>query len=92
MRAPAAADDESAGPRPPVVVEAQPRLRPEQVEPQAALLTGSTAAMVRQGPLAPLTLHEAVLVGTQARTQLPIDVPPRIGAPSERPPYSPVPK
>ena len=52
---------------------------PEQVEPQAALLKGS-AAMARVQPLTPLTLHEAVLVGTQARTQLQIDVSPRIGA------------
>ena len=63
---------------------------PEQVEPQAALLKGSTA-MARVQPLTPLTLHEAVLVGTQARTHA---APGRCAAPdwgpNEIPPYSPV--
>ena len=62
----------------------------EQVEPQAALLKGSTA-MARVQPLTPLTLHEAVLVGTQARTHA---APGRCAAPdwgpNEIPPYSPV--
>ena len=91
MRVPPAADDEAAGPPgPPVAVEAQRRLRPEQVAPQAALLKGSTA-MARVQPLTPLTLHEAVLVGTQARTHA---APGRCAAPdwgpNEIPPYSPV--
>ena len=39
-----------------------------QAEPQVALLRGA-AAMARVQPLTPLTLHEVVLVGTQARTK-----------------------